>query len=131
MTRPTISPGQSVPKGMGNAFTAESDISAPPVAAPAKVVFKEEWTSTPSIVGQRHNYPESVKIVGMEAVVFDLSQADQLKAYNDLLARTALAKGDVQILVDDSHFSEKTDNWKRFVRYQTYLFKQLAPKDQS
>lgn len=61
------------------------------------------------------------------AEVFDLSQADHLEAYNKLLQRSHPALGDVTIFVDDAHFSEKTDNWKRFVRYHTTLFKQLAP----
>jgi hypothetical protein len=106
---------------------SEEDANAAPPAPAVKPAFKEEWTSKPSVVGQRQQYPDSYRLDKTEAEVFDLSSADQLAAYNALLKRTHPTLGDVHIIADDGHFSEKTDNWKRFVRYHVFLFKQLAP----
>lgn len=128
MNRPTISPGQPIIPGLGHGFSIEPEedkISAPPVAVAPP--FKEEWSSKPAVQNQRMRYPDSCRVDKIESAVFDLSLPADLKAYNSLLQRSHQVNGDVTIFVDDAHFSEKTDNWKRFVRYHTILFKQLAP----
>ena len=108
---------------------------APEIAA-APPAFSEaehpaDWLNAPSISGQRLLHPESIKLDKIRADVFDLSVPARVEEYNALLQRTDPAGGDAHIIREETQFSEKTDTWKVFVQYRTFLFKRLTPKPKS
>jgi len=93
------------------------------VAAEANV----DWLDYPQIKDQISN-PDAYRLTKQEVMVFDLSKVDQLKAYNDILTMAASNKANIVVLEESREFSEKSDNWKMFVKVQHVEFKKIFKK---
>ena len=88
-----------------------------------------KWSETPSIRDQL-SVPGAFKVNKRYAKIFDLSKADELQAYNDLLTESSKEQPTLFVVSQKEEFCESKECWKVFVIVQSILYKVIADPDQ-
>jgi len=87
----------------------------------------EEWLDTPTIPDQLDT-PEFWKSDGIEAKLFDVSNAEDLKMYNDLLSKVDMPNSNVFFREHKVEAFQAQGTWKVFVLIQKVKFRKLIVK---
>lgn len=85
------------------------------------------WQDTPSIEGQAHKHPTTVRATGIVTEVFDLSDPVALKNYNELQGRATPKNPSIIVVKDQTQFAEKTGAWTVLFQYRKIQFRKLVP----
>ena len=86
-----------------------------------------DWTTVPDVAGML-NKPEAYRLMAQEALILDLSKAEELKKYNEILTQAGSAKANILILEKDVKFVEELQSWKVLITIQHVQFKKLFKK---
>jgi hypothetical protein len=85
--------------------------------------------STMFVENQEQRYPHTIIYKGSETLMYDLSDEDQLKAYNDVKSKALDPHFGLTIVWQDIKFSEKSDCWKALLEVSHYLY--ISPTESS
>jgi hypothetical protein len=87
-----------------------------------------EWLDHPTVEGQWKS-PHLIKVVKVETRIFDLGNADQLQAYNQLLTETSdLNSSPLHLIFSERQFCQNSENWKVIVGIHHLKFRRMTPK---
>lgn len=101
---------------------------APGVAAtkvPDEVKLDNGWSDKAALKDQVSRGPEYWKLDKVEVQIFDLSNDERLKAYNEILTKANQPDTNVVLVQNKQEFSEKTGNWMAMVELQYILYRKI------
>jgi hypothetical protein len=90
----------------------------------------EEWIDQPMLKDQLEN-PALYRLDKREVRIFDLSQPEQLAAYNTLLAQASAPGTNLLVMDEQKQFATTRENWMVLVTLQWVKFRRLLEKEKS
>jgi hypothetical protein len=102
-------------------------VKAPESPTPEPIhdqTFDDQWQDRPSVKDQMALFPDTVRVRTKRSVVYNLSDKDELREWNEVLDRAE--EGAVMITDRDRQFFEGCYHMYALIIY--YQFKKLVPK---
>lgn len=111
--------------GVHKQYVAPGPDKKPSETPDEDIKLENGWDEKATIKDQINRGPEYWKLDRVEVKVFDLTNAEQLKAYNEILTKSNQPDTNVVLVDNKREFSEKTGNWMALVELQYILYRKL------
>jgi hypothetical protein len=89
------------------------------------------WQDKPSVADQAVKFPKTVRMGPPIVAVFDLSDGEEIKRYNEFLEKTSPPTAPYYAIENTERVFDKknTGNFKVFVQYRKIDYKLIIPKE--